>query len=349
MMRLKQRAAIATLAALPLAVDMQQSEAAITVRSRTENPPPKIIVRSIYDFEQQISLKVKTDPKMEVSDALIKTVSKLEMFDAHGVAITSGFDVDPAHKLVLAFSGGTSEIIKASKAPNGWHIIGSFRDEYGNFISPPPGSLAVYTMNGEKLCFDYKTVQQAAPKMGIALLLDRSGSMYGNMDSVKSAAQDFLNILPKSAECAVGSFDTSITYSHMHYQSCSGGGFGFETIEAGGGTDIYVALKDAYTVLSGSYFNGYQKAVIIITDGYTMNDAARKQELLGLKHDILTFVYFIGGDRKDELEEITDHFIAQGGNLKQSLAQYFNSIGQAYNTQKVLAVRQCQGGRHAAP
>lgn len=349
MMTFKQYLAIGVLAAFFLAVDVQQSEATITVHSRTENAPPKIIVRSKYDFKQQISLKVKTDPKMEVSDALIKTVSKLEMFDAHGVAITSGFDVDPAHKLVLAFSGGTSEIIKASKAPNGWHIIGSFRDEHGNFISPPPGSLAVYTMNGEKLCFDYKTVQQAAPKMGIALLLDRSGSMYGNMESVKSAAQDFLNILPKSAECAVGSFDTGVTYSHTHYQSCSGGGFGFETIEAGGGTDIYVALKDAYTVLSGSYFSGYQKAVIIITDGYTMNDTARKQELLGLKNDILTFVYFIGGNHKDELEEITDHFIAQGGNLKQSLAQYFNSIGQAYNTQKVLAVRQCQGGRHAAP
>ena len=345
----KQKAAIIIMAAFPIAVHAQMDEATISVRSRTENAPPKIIVRSAYDFGKNISLKVKTDPKMSVSNVLIKAISKIGMVDAHGVAITSGFDVDPVHKLVLAFSGGTSELIQVAEMPDGLQIIGSFKDAHGNFVSPPAGALAIYNMRGEKLCFDYKNVRQAAPKMAITLLLDRSGSMAGHMESVKTAAQDFLNILPPSAQCAVGSFDTNVTYGHPYYQSCSGGGFGFKTIKAGGGTDIFAPLKDAYTALSVPNFSGYQKAVIIITDGYTINDQALKQELLGLKNNILTFVYFIGGNRKDELEEITDHFIAQGGNVAQSLSQYFGAIGQAYNSQKVLNVRQCKGGQYASP
>ena len=341
MITFNKKAAIIMMAAFITTAQAQSNEATISVHSRTENAPVKIIVRSAYDFEQEISFKVKTDPKMSVSDVLIKMISKIGMVDAHGVEIISGFDIDPVHNLVLAFSGGTSEIIKTAKMPGGLQIIGSFKDADGNFVSPPAGALAVYNTHGEKLCFDYETVQQAAPKMGIAILLDRSGSMTGNIESVKNTAQDFLNILPQSAECAVGSFNTSLHYEHTHYQSCSGGRFGFETIEAGGGTDIFVPLKDAYTVLSGEHFQDYQKAVIIITDGYTMNDEALKQELLGMKKDILTFVYFIGGNKKDDLEELTDHFISQGGDVEQSLSQYFTVIGQAYNSQKVLSIRNC--------
>ncbi|MCU7859115.1 MAG: hypothetical protein KZQ86_04625, partial [Candidatus Thiodiazotropha sp. (ex Lucinoma kastoroae)] len=143
--------------------------------------------------------------------------------------------------------------------------------------------------------------------------------------------------------------NTSLTYGHTNYQSFSGGGFGFETIEAGGGTDIFTPLKDVYTTLSGSYFRDYQKAVVIITDGYTMNDKALRQELLGLKKDILTFVYFIGGNKKDDLEGLTDHFISQGGDVSKSLSQYFDAIGQAYKSQKVLNVHSCQVGHRASP
>jgi len=249
----------------------------------------------------------------------------------------------------VAFSGGTSEIIKTAGDPSALHVVASFRDATGNFVSPPPDSVALYSMSGEKLCFDYKTVQQAKPQIAIGILLDRSGSMYGNMPEVISAAHTFLNALPKSALCAVGSFTTELTYGHKHYQVCSGGGFGFDGIQADGGTDIYVALNSVYDDLSGANFNGFQKAVIVITDGYTMNDPKLKAQLLAKKKDILTFVYFIGGNKKDDLEGITDHFIAQDGDLNKSLDGYFGSIEQAYNSQKILSVHSCTGGAHAAP
>ena len=325
------------------------NEAVINVKSKSEYSAPIIVIRSKYDFEKSISLKLKTDPSLDASDILIKTISKFGMVDANGIKIVSGFDIDQSNSIIVAFSGGTSEIIQTSGNPSQLNIVASFRDASGQFVSPPPDSVVVYSMSGEKLCFDYKTVQQAPPNIGIALLLDRSGSMAGNIEAVKSTANNFLNSLPSHALCAVGSFNSDLTYGHKNYQQCNGGGFGFENIKASGGTDIFKALSSAYSGLSGSYFNGYQKAAIVITDGYTVNDAKVKAELLANKNGILTFVYFIGGNHKDDLEGITDHFISQGGNVKQSLSHYFSAIGLAYKSQKVLSVKPCSGGAHATP
>lgn len=323
--------------------------AGISITSRADNPAPKIVLRSAFDFEKSISLKVRLDPKLLPSDVLIKTVSNIGMTDANGVRIVSGFDVDVENDLVVAFSGGTSEIIRTYSAPGGFEIVTSFKDKNGNFVSPPADKLALYTVGGKRLCFDYKTIAQSTQKIAIALRLDRSGSMATNIEAVKSTAQEFLDILPSSAECGVASFDTEVTYTHEYFQPCNGGGFKLDTIQVGGGTDIYSALKSAYSDLSQSYFDGYQKAVIVITDGYTMSNFLLKQELLKLKKDILTFVYFIGGDKKDDLEELTDHFIAEGGDIRQSLSQYLGALGQAYNAQKVLSVKSCPGSAHATP
>lgn len=327
----------------------QAQELKIKIIERAEHRAPVIIIQSLFNFERNISLKIKTDPKLDVSDILIETLSKIGMTDEHGVRIESGFDIDRQNSLVVGYSGGTAEIIKTAQSPNGLLIITSFKDASGKFVSPPADKIAIYSTSGEKLCFEYETTQQAAPKMGIAILLDRSGSMKGYIEEVKKAAQDFLNILPASAECAVGSFNTNLTYGHPNYQSCSGGGFGFEAIQAGGSTDIFTPLKDVYTTLSSSYFQDYQKAVIIVTDGYALENLDLKQELLGLKKDVLTLVYFIGGEKKDELEGLTDHFISGGVGIRTSLPRYFNALGQAYNSQKVLNVRNCQGGNHAKP
>jgi uncharacterized protein YegL len=328
---------------------LHANEPVITVKSKSELTAPIIVIRSNYDFEKSISLKLKTDTTLTASDVLINTVSKFGMTDANGIKIVSGFDIDQSNNIIVAFSGGTSEVIQTSGKPSQLNIVANFKDEKGQFVSPPPDSVAVYSLSGEKLCFDYKTVQQAPPNIGLALLLDRSGSMAGNMEAVKSTANSFLNSLPPHALCAVGSFNSDLTFGHKNYQQCNSGGFGFENIEASGGTDIFKALSGVYSNLSGNYFNGYQKAAIIITDGYTVNDANVKAELLAKKNGILTFVYFIGGNHKDDLEGITDHFISQGGDVKQSLSQYFSAIGLAYKSQKVLSVKPCAGGSHETP
>ncbi|MBL4623174.1 MAG: hypothetical protein JKY89_12330, partial [Immundisolibacteraceae bacterium] len=87
----------------------------------------------------------------------------------------------------------------------------------------------------------------------------------------------------------------------------------------------------------------------ITTDGYTLSDEARKKELIALKNNALTFVYFVGDEKRDDLEGIADHFISRGGNLRSNLSQYFKVLGRGYNAQKVLNVRECSGSSYANP
>ena len=328
---------------------IQAQEATINVIDRTAQGNPIIVIHSLFNFEQDISLKLNTDTNFDISDILIKTISKFNMVDTNGIIINSGFDVDIQNNLVLAFSGGTSEIIRTNPLPNGFQVIGSFKDVNGNFVSPPLGSLALYNTHGEKLCFDYETIIQSPPKMAFTILIDKSYSMVDEFSDVKKTASEFLNILPPSALCAVASFDVNWEYTHKGYQYCAAENFGIDAIQIGTATDIYAPLKDAYLKLSQPRFTGYQKAVIIITDGHMVADPIRKQELLSLKGDTHTFVYFIGGKQRAHLEGLTNQFLEQRGNVKHSLLRYFGAIGKAYNSQKVINIRNCQGVNHAAP
>ena len=326
-------------------LNVQAQETAIIIKSRAEKQNPKIVIRSDYDFEKQISLKVKPDPRFLPTDALIRTISRLGIYDARGVRITAGFDIDSQNDLVLAFSGGTSQIIKSSANPSGFTITANFKDNKGNYISPPRDSIALYTTSGEKLCFEYKDVKKAAPKIAFVLLLDRSGSMVDVISDVQDSASRFLKELPASAECALASFNDTYAYHHKNYENCNCGDFGLNTLEAGGQTDIYTPLLGAYESLSQEYFKDYQKAVILITDGQIPPDPEMKKELFAAKKDILTFVYFLGEKNDHELIGLADAFLQTTSDIKSSLEGYFHSLSTAYGSQKVLEVRPCNGGK----
>ncbi|MBT3022032.1 MAG: VWA domain-containing protein [Candidatus Thiodiazotropha sp. (ex Lucina aurantia)] len=345
MNKLKPVAAIGLMAALPL--NGIADDPVIQITSQTHNTAPQITVRSQYDFDRKISLKLQTNPAFDVSNVLINAVSKLALYDANGVRVTSGFDVDPNSNLVIGFSGGMSEIIKVGQSFHGPNIIASFKDRNGNFVSPPKDALAVYTTDGKKLCFTYEDAALSGERMHFALLLDRSWSMQSNIDDVKDTAKQFLGLLPQSAMCAVANFGHDWEFSHDDYQSCRTTDFRIDDIKVSGATDIHAVLKPTYENFKRPYFNGKQKAVIIITDGYTLDDGKLKRELLSLKGDTLTFVYFIGGSGRNALEGVTDHFITHKGDVKQALGGYFAALGTAYRTQKVLSIKPCAGGDHA--
>ncbi|MEW8693317.1 MAG: vWA domain-containing protein [Candidatus Thiodiazotropha endolucinida] len=332
-----------------IAPGLQAQEAAISITSRTDNPAPKIVLRSRYDFEKSISLKVRTDPRLLPSDVLIKTVSEIGMTDANGVRIVSGFDIDVKNDLVVAFSGGSSEIIRTTRTPQGLQIITSFKDKGGNFVSPPVDSLALYSIGGKKLCFDYKEITSAAPKMAFTLLLDRSGSMSSVLSDVQRSADEFLNGLPSTAECAVASFNSGYEYHNEIYQNCNTGDFKLDSISAGGGTDLYNPLLSAYENLDQAYFDNYQKAVIVLTDGQISPDDTLKKKVQAVKKNTLTFVYFLGNREDRYLTGLADAFLHSTSNISQNLTQYFHSLSAAYRTQKVLSVKKCSGGTHANP
>lgn len=339
------RLCLSMLAALSTSAAADQP--AINIQQQVYSALPQITVRSVYDFERAISLKLTTNPALNVSDVLVNTVSKLSLYDSTGVRIKSGFDIDPEHNLVVGFSGGITEIIQVGQSFYGPKIIASFKDQHGNFVSPPKNSLAVYDTAGNKLCFDYQDAAQAGESMHLALLLDRSWSMSNDIEAVKSTAKDFLNLLPFNASCAVANFGDTFQFSHDTYRNCGLTNFGIDDIALSGTTDIYAVLKPTFENFNGPYFQGKQKAVVIVTDGYTLNDATRRQELSSLKGDTLTLVYFIGGTHRNELEGITDHFVSHQGDIATSLGRYFSLLGSAYSTQKVLNIRSCQGGAYA--
>lgn len=327
----------------------------ISIISRNDARPVKITIKSKYDFEQDISLKIRTDPALIPSEELIAVVSALDLFDANGVAIRSGFDIDPQHDLVIGFSGGSADIIKAHKTAGGVQIVASFKDAAGNFVEPPRSSLAVYDIGGKKLCFDYEDVEIAAPPMMFGLLLDRSGSMEAVIGDVTRTAQGFLNLLPDTAQCMVGSFSDDYTdHGNNQLQSCQPGHFDLQGITALGGTDLYTPLLDMYRFMGQPQFKNHQKAVIIVTDGVisdTPKEALRRKAiLLQAKQDVLTFTYWLGDHSDQHLAELADGFMAQGSNVRGTLAGYFDTIGNAYRKQRVLNIAACsKGGSHVSP
>lgn len=340
---MKRLAIAAALSLFALAPAFAQ-DAAISIKSQVSGQTPRIIIRSPYDFEKEISLKLRPDPRFIPSDVLIRAVSEIGMTDANGVHITSGFDIDVQNDIVLAVSGGIAEIIKLSSGPSGLTLIANFRDRNGNFVSPPKGSLALIRTSGQKLCFEYKDVHIAAPKMAFILLLDRSGSMEAVISDVRDSAQIFLKDLPGCAECALASFNGSYAYHNSVFQSCNKGDFKLQTLKAEGGTDLYAPLLGAYESLSRDAFKDYQKAVILITDGQIEPDEEMKQKLLTAKKDVLTFVYFLGEKYEHPLIGLADAFLQSTTDLQANLQQYFHSLSTAYGTQKVLEVRPCKGG-----
>ena len=73
---MKKLAIAAALSLFVLAPALAQ-DAAISIKSRTSGQRPKIIIRSPYDFEKDISLKVRLDPRFIPSDVLIRAVSEI--------------------------------------------------------------------------------------------------------------------------------------------------------------------------------------------------------------------------------------------------------------------------------
>lgn len=322
---------------------------AITLHSTAQQQPQKIMLHSAYDFKREVSLKVNPDPAFVPADVLLRAVSRLELVDARGMRITSGFDIDPTSKIVIGFSGGSSEIIKASQSASGITLLASFKDASGNFISPPQDQVAIYDSQGQKLCFDYKDVRQSKQKMRFVLLLDRSASMWNVMDEVKRSANLFLKSLPPSAQCAVASFNHSYAYHNTYFARCNHGDFKLESLSAEGGTNLYTPLLDVHQILARPEYANDQKAVIVITDGQITQNPVMQQAVLNAKKDTLSFMYLRGKASNEHIKALADGYIHDPDNFKDSLGEYFETLSDGYNTQKLLEIKPCAGGAYAAP
>lgn len=112
--------------------------------------------------------------------------------------------------------------------------------------------------------------EKEKPSLAMVLVIDKSGSMGGEkIELAKDAAKGAAELLGPRDQLGVVTFDgESYWVSELH--SASDTGYivdRISTIEAGGGTNIYPALVDAYEALIGA--TARLKHVILLTDGHS--------------------------------------------------------------------------------
>ncbi len=115
--------------------------------------------------------------------------------------------------------------------------------------------------------------QREQPNIAIALVIDRSGSMSGaKIEAAKESARATAEVLSPADLITVIAFDNQPT-TIVRVQKASNRlriSTDISRLQAGGGTNIYPALREAYEILQG--VNAKVKHVIVLSDGQAPYD-----------------------------------------------------------------------------
>lgn len=326
------------------------------------NAQASLDLQRFAEMEETVRLGLRTDPRLVPPARVVEMVESIGMVDDAGIRIVSGYDINIEHDVVVASSVGRVEITNIHDNDGSLVVTAVVRDSLGNVIDPPEGSLAVYSIGGERLCFSEEVINtrettaesviapsgQARLPMSFVLLLDRSGSMAAHTEEVRAAAHSFLDALPENASCSVGAFsEGNASYREAEgfgvRLPCRASSFSLEGLnDAEGGTNLYMPLESAYHWLSRGNRGTHQRLVIVITDGVLNQALGREQLVRDAKGNIRTFVYHVGGQEERFLSSIADHYLAHEGDLEASLTRYFEVLSESYSSQTVLRLGQCQ-------
>jgi len=125
-------------------------------------------------------------------------------------------------------------------------------------------------------------VDDPAPSVNIALILDTSTSMKGaRLDVLKATAIEFVRNLRPQDTVSIISFDDKADIvlparSHANFRKAEGRIHG---LHASGGTEIFKGLQTGYNEVLKNYKPSYTNHIILITDGHTYGDERDCQNL----------------------------------------------------------------------
>lgn len=354
----------------PASIEIQTQSGGGKVRLQLDprvdqNAQADVTVQRWQDFKGDVLLSVRTDPKLVPTERVLEMVASINMVDDFGAVIVSGYDINAQHDIVLGISGGSVEITHIAEDDRGLVITALVRDDAGHVIDPPQGALALYRTGGEKLCFTEEVINVSeqitddifAPTnpssipMTFAVLMDRSGSMMNHMEEMREAASGFINALPGRAGCLVGAFSEGTASfdpaEGFGYNSCSAKHFPMSGLQAGGGTDLFGSLLHLYAWMNQDDLRDHQRAVIVITDGAANRNLEREASVIAAKGDVVTFVYFLGGNEERFLRSLADSYLGHEGQLRDELPRFFNVVREAYMSQTVLRQVACDASEGA--
>ncbi len=176
--------------------------------------------------------------------------------------------------------------------------------------------------------------EKEKPSLAMILVIDKSGSMGGEkIELAKEAAKSAIELLGPNDKVGVIAFEGDVFWvSEVH--PCSDKGFVLDrvsTIEAGGGTEMYPAMVEAFEALQQT--TAKLKHVIILTDGISApgDFEGITQSMIGAKITVTTVGVGEGADAQ-LLEEI-----ARIGNGRYYFTDDPGSVPQIFAKETVSA------------
>ena len=293
------------------------------------------------DFGTRLTVGVYEDPRRASTQRVREIIEELDLRSALGAPVVDIL-IHPDTGDFVGIDRGSVDLV--GTLPDGSVII-SARDAQGRFAPVTRDMLVWSRPDGEPVCYDVLAIDDTDAPMSFALLVDRSGSMDAVMADVVDTTNHFLDLLPSNAQCTVVTFAddwTEVTpWPAPHCRDVRLD----DSVQAGGGTDIYGPLAAAYAAYARPAFDGWQTAVIVITDGAiteNVDDAGpTRDRLAAAKDDTRTFVFWLGDHTEEYLAGLADYFIGRQGEVAAYLTDVYGVVGEAYRSQQVLRPRAC--------
>lgn len=252
---------------------------------------------------------------------------------------SSAFGYSKSGGIVL-IAGEPVTHISVTGVENG-RVSAIFYNKDHEIIAPPKKSMRVFNLDLNPLEFDYAPAQPPSKdfKLDVAVLLDRSGSMYLQMNMVQSATQTFLKELPSFTMCSVFTFGNIVEALTQSQMPCSSATTLLNNPIMPEGMTALASALDRGMNSRTTHAQGTPNLVIVVTDGIS-TEPMDKQKLLAIKNatNSKVLVFWAGFHDPEHLKGLADLEIKSSAEIKKDLDAFFTSIGVSVSGMQTLTL-----------